>query len=139
MENYKTLDECIPDNQYFQDWVYKTHLRIHPKIIEYNMFGRLITLLKNNEDWSFKTFIEALNEYNMELNLFIPINMLAKLCELYCSDIRIINYRNKNVVVVGDYHIIGVVYYCKTEKIVKILDYDEYDEEEIEEILNKEE
>jgi hypothetical protein len=34
MEYYKTLDECIPDGQDFQNWVMRTHLKIHPKIIE---------------------------------------------------------------------------------------------------------
>jgi hypothetical protein len=100
--------------------------------------GRLFGVLGNNEDLDFNTFIYKLNEYKGDL--IISIELLEDICNLYCSDVVIINYRNREVVVVGGYFsIIGIVYYCETDKTVKKLDYDEYDEEEIEEILYKEE
>jgi hypothetical protein len=95
-------------------------------------FGRLYGRLENNSDWDFETFIEKVNEYKNDLEL--DIELLSDLCELYCSDIFVINYKNRKVVVVSD-TIIGIVYYCQTDKKVKELDYDEYDEDEIMELL----
>ena len=100
--------------------------------------GRLFGVLGNIQDCELDVFIYELNEHKKDL--IISIKLLAELCELYCSDISIINYRNREIVVIGGYFpIIGIVYYCETDKTVKKLDYDEYDEDEIEEILNKEE
>ena len=30
------LDECIPDGEDFQNWISKTHLKIHPELINKN-------------------------------------------------------------------------------------------------------
>jgi hypothetical protein len=95
-------------------------------------FGRLLGRLENNSDWDFETFIENINDYKKDLDL--DIDMLSDICELYCSDIFVINYKNRKVVVVSD-TIIGIVYYCQTDKKVKSLDRDEYDEDEIMELL----
>ena len=95
-------------------------------------FGRLLGRLKNNSDWDFETFIENINDYKKDLDL--DIDMLSDICELYCSDIFVINYKNRKVVVVGD-TTIGIVYYCETNKVVKSLDCDEYDEDEIMELI----
>jgi hypothetical protein len=97
--------------------------------------GRLFGVLCNNEDLDFNTFIYKLNEYKGDL--IISIELLEDICNLYCSDVVIINYRNREIVVVGS--VMGIVYYCETDKTVKKLDYDEYDEEELNQLLNKEE
>jgi hypothetical protein len=68
-----------------------------------------------------------LTKYEFDLDL--DIDMLSELCELYCSHIFVINYKNRKVVVVGD--IIDVVYYCQNDKKVKLVDYDYYEIEEL--------
>jgi hypothetical protein len=99
-------------------------------------YEKMISLLKGNEDWDFETFIQKLNRYRKVFDLDLDIEMLANLCNLYCSDIFVINYKNRKVVVVSN-TIIGIVYYCETNKVVKSLDYDEYDEDEIMELINE--
>lgn len=32
-ERYKSIDDCIPDGKDFQNWVQKTHLKIHPELV----------------------------------------------------------------------------------------------------------
>jgi len=97
-------------------------------------YERMLDLLKRNENWDFETFIQLLNRYRKAFRLELDIEMLSELCKRYCSDIFVINYKNRKVVVVGD-TIIGIVYYCQTDKKVKSLDRDEYDENEIMELI----
>ena len=108
-----------------------TNANANANLVEFK-FGRLLGRLENNSEWDFETFIENVNYYKNDLDL--DIEMVEKLCELYCSDIFVINYKNRKVVVVSD-TIIGIVYYCETNKVVKTLDYDEYDEDEIMELI----
>jgi hypothetical protein len=32
--DYKTIDECCPDGEDFQNWVMKFHIKIHPKLVK---------------------------------------------------------------------------------------------------------
>ena len=103
---------------------------------EFN-FGYLCARLEKNADWQFDDFIYELNSNLEDLNMTnISTKNLEQLCELYCGDVEIIKYKDKKVVVVGEDHINGVVYYCKIDKSVKLLDSE--DEEAIEEMRNEE-
>jgi hypothetical protein len=79
MEHYKILDECIPDGQDFQDWVYKTHLRIHPKIIQhYN-----INNTKDEDEDEDEIQPHCYICFNMNMNL----NVTCFNCDkLYCKN-----------------------------------------------------
>jgi hypothetical protein len=99
--------------------------------------GRLCGVLtrgENEDFWNLDEFVYLLNEHKGDL--IISTELLVELLGYYCGEINIINYRNREVFVLGC--VMGIVYYCETDKTVKMLDYDEYDEDEIEEILNKE-
>lgn len=35
MEQVKSLEECIPEGDDFQRWVYKTHIKLHPALMRW--------------------------------------------------------------------------------------------------------
>ena len=95
------------------------------------LLGRLENNLENNNDLDFETFIEKVNDYKNDLEL--DNDMLFDICNLFYGEITIVNYKNRKVVVGLVYDVRDVVYYCKTDKKVKHLDYDD---DEIMELIN---
>jgi len=93
--------------------------------------GYLFAKLEENHDLDFDEFIWKLND-NKKNGSIINIETLKHLCNLYCSDVCIINYKNEEVVVVGEGTFYGVVYLNKINRVAKM----EYEDEEIEAILD---
>ena len=105
-------------------------MSINTQSVEFK-FGRLLGRLENNNDWDFETFIEKVNDYKN--NLELDNDMLFDICNLFYGEITIVNYKNRKVVVCLVCDVRDVVYYCKTDKKVKHLDYDD---DEIMELIN---
>jgi len=97
------------------------------------LYGRLC-LIANDNDCDFYTFIHEIN--NKFDELVIDLITLKDLFHVFCGDVEIISYKNKNVVVVGRYNLLfGVVYLNEKNKVVHM----EYEDKEIESILSIEE
>jgi hypothetical protein len=64
IQGYKTLDESIPDLKDFQDWVYKTHLKLHPRIIK-NICSRCEE--RCDEELCFECYVELKKEFEQKL------------------------------------------------------------------------
>jgi len=96
------------------------------------LYGRLC-LIANDNDCDFYTFIDEIN--NKFDEVVIDLITLKDLFNVFCGDVEIITYKNKNVVVVGRYNLFGVVYLNEKNKVVHM----EYEDKEIELILAREE
>jgi len=92
------------------------------------LYGRLC-LIANDNDCDFKTFIDEIN--NKFDEVVIDLETLKDLFNVFCGDVEIITYKNKEVVVIGRNNVYGVVYLNEQNKVVHI----EYEEKEIELIL----
>jgi len=96
------------------------------------LYGRLC-LIANDNDCDFNTFIDEIN--NKFDEVVIDLITLKDLFNVFCADVEIITYKDKNAVVVGRDKLFGVIYLNEKNKVVHM----EYEDKEIELILAREE
>jgi hypothetical protein len=78
-------------------------------------FGFLLGAVKDNADMNFDNYIYACNEYIDKFD--ITEEMLEVIMSQYCSDYNFVG--DTGIIKLGDWHIIGAVYFDKEQQVIK--------------------